>query len=182
MPEQDALSGAKFGGGLFLKDFPARIKVLTRDPMVYSKFANTYYAFAVYNLDTDTVQILAKGPGFAKRFQQLNDPKFGGDVRKLELSIETNGKSGMNIRYIIDSLGVAEFTPQQQRNIQDQAFDLAEKIQKDNPGALRLSEVNAGKKIPETTEDGDILLPEQTQDMTVDELGGDPINLDDIPF
>src|ERR1019366_2227536 len=107
MAETDALAGAKFGGGLYLKDFPAKDRVLTRDPMVYNRFGNTYYAFAVYNLDLKKVQVLAKGPGFAKRFQELNSEDFGGDVRKLDIKITTNGQSGLNVRYTIDHIGLA---------------------------------------------------------------------------
>lgn len=182
MTEQDALSDAKFGGGLYLKDFPAKIRVLTRDPMVYvDGFANTKYVFAVFNLEEDKVQLLDKGPGFAQRFQEINsDEDFGGDVRQNDLKVTTNGKSGIEIRYTITPVGSpAELTEEQKTIIKEQGFDLAEKVQKNNPGALRLSEVNAGKK-PAASQS---VEPTRTEDdITIEDIGDEPINLADIPF
>lgn len=174
--EANALADAKFGGGLYLKDFPAKIRVLTRDPMVYSKYANTFYAFAVLNLESNTVQVLAKGPGFAKRFSEINaDPDFGEDIRKIDLKVTTNGKSGMDVRYTITPVGSPSgFTKEQTEAIKEGGFDLAERIKKDNPNAIRLSQVNAGEKIAETVEPED--------DVVVEDIGNGEINLDDIPF
>lgn len=176
MTEQDALSDAQFGGGLYLKDFPAKIRVLTRDPMVYNdSFGNTKYVFAVYNLNEDKVQILDKGPGFAQRFKEINmDEDFGGDVRQNDLKVTTNGKSGIEIRYTITPVGSpGDLTKEQKAIIKEQGFDLAEKVQKNNPGALRLSEVNAGKK-PATTEPED--------EINIEDIEDEPIDLTKIPF
>lgn len=179
--ELDALSVGKFGNSLYLKEFPAKIRVLTRDPMVYNNFGNTYYAFAVYNLETKRVQILAKGPGFARRFQELNSEDFGGDVRKLDIRISTNGKNGLNVRYSIDAIGAPSDMPQEViKEIMDNGFDLAEKVKKSNPGALRLSEINAGAKLPESDEG---LQPNATtEDVVIEDIGDQVINLNDIPF
>lgn len=182
MAETDALSGAKFGGGLYLKDFPVKVRVLTRDPMVYvDNFGNTKYVFAVFNLDEQKVQILDKGPGFASRFQEINaDEDFGGDVRKIDLKITTNGKSGMERRYTITPVGSpSELTKEQQKLVKEQGFDLAEKVQKNNPNALRLSEINAGAKLaaPEVED-----MSEEDAAAAAEAIGDEPINLDDIPF
>lgn len=184
MTEADALSKADFGSGLYLSDFPCKIRILTRDPMVYTdQYANTRYAFAVYNIDTGQVQILNKGPGFAKRFQEINgDLDFGEDVRKIDLKITTNGKQGKEIRYTITPIGApSDPTKEQVAKIVEQGFDLAEKIKKNNPNALRLSEINAGAKVPEHAEEK--LEPSDTQeDVVIEDLGDDPVNLDGIEY
>lgn len=181
MAETDALSKAKFGGGLWLSDFPCKIRVLTRDPMVYNNsFGNTQYAFAVYNVDTKQVQILNKGPGFAQRFQEINaDQDFGGDIRKIDLKITTNGQSGINVRYTITPIGEpSELSAEATKVIVANGFDLAEKIQKNNPGAVRLSEINEGAIIPQAESSP----PDAPEDVVIEDIGDEPINLDDIPF
>lgn len=187
MAETDALSGAKFSSGLWLKDFPCKIRVLTRDPMVYNdQFGNTRYAFAIYNLDLGQLQILNKGPGFAQRFQEINsDPDFGGDVRKVDLKITTNGKQGKEIRYTITPMGTPGDLPAQiVKDIVANGFDLAEKIQKNNPNAMRLSEVNAGAELPPAEEDETPTPTSEPKadDVVIEDIGDEPINLDDIPF
>lgn len=183
MPETDALSSAKFGGGQFLTDFPCKIRILTRDPMVYTdKYANTRYAFAVYDIENEKVLILNKGPGFAKRFQEINsDPDFGGDVRKVDLKITTNGKSGLETRYTISPVGTpGDMSATAVKAVMAQGFDLAEAIKKNNPNALRLSEINSGAKVPEHVEP--TLEPsETTEPVTIEDLD-EPVNLDNIPF
>lgn len=162
--ENDALSGAKFGGGLYLKDFPAKIRVLTLDPMVYNYMGNTVYAFIVWNQTDQKPQILAKGPGFAKRFQEIHmDEDFGANVRRIDIKITTNGKSGMETRYTITPIGV----PQDLANDQIQeasSVNLEDKIKEKNPGALRLSQINAGEQ----------LAPSQSQELTSDEMSEMP--------
>lgn len=183
--EVDALSGAKFSSGLYLKDIPkdgVKIRVLTRDPMVYvDKFGNTKYVFAVYNIDDDMVQILDKGPGFASEFQKINaDTDFGADIRKIDLKLSSNGKSGKDIRYDIKPVGAPhELDGEAIKTIYSQGFNLAEKVQKNAPNALRLSEVNAGKKVrPDSVEPSDTVNGE---DVVIEDIP-DEINLDDIPF
>jgi hypothetical protein len=60
--------------------------------------------------------------------------------------------------------------------------DLEAIMKKKAPGALRLSEVNAGQK-PGGVEDG--TEPADTakeEDVVIEDIGDEPINLDDIPF
>lgn len=180
--ETNALRDAKYGGGLYLTDFPCKIRVLTRDPMVYTdKFANTRYAFAVYNLDLDKVMILNKGPGFSQRFGEIDaDPDFGEDVRKVDIKITTNGKSGIEVRYTITPVGSPSELPKEAvKTIVANGFDLAEKIKENNPAALRLSEINAGAKVPEAEDQS--LEPNQTdpEDVVIEDI---PDDINKIPF
>lgn len=183
MAEVDALSAAKFGGGQYLTDFPCKIRVLTRDPMVYvDKFANTRYAFAVYDIENEKVLILNKGAGFAKRFAEINaDADFGADVRRVDLKITTNGKPGIEVRYSITPVGSPSDLPANiVKDIMAQGFDLAEVIKKNNPNALRLSAINNGAKVKEPD-----LEPSLEPSDTLDVGTGDPeeeIDLSSIPF
>lgn len=186
MAEQDALSGAKFGSNLYLTDFPVKIRVLTRDPMVYNdNFANTKYAFVVFNVDEQKVQILDKTSGFPRRFQEINsDPDFGGDIRGIDVKVTTNGKQGKETRYNITPLTPpAPLTEVQKQIIVDAAIDLEGIIKKHNPGALRLSEVNAGKKLGPANVDMPVEPNTTTSDdIVIEDIGDNPIDLNDIPF
>lgn len=180
MSENDALRSAKFNTGLFLRDFPAKIRVLTTDPMVFmDKFGGTKYAFIVFNLNENKVQILSQGPGFASRFQEIHsDEDFGGNIQSIDLKITTNGKSGIEIRYTIAPVGAPHnLANEQLEAIVNSNVNLEETIKKNNPNAIRLSEVNAGSKVVADDE----AEPERTQDVVLEDID-DSINLKDIPF
>lgn len=186
MTETDALSAAKIGGGgLFVSDFPAKLRILTLDPMVYNSSyqgtVSTKYAFIVYNLDTDQVQILNKGPSFAKRFQEIHgDQDFGANLREIDLKVTTNGKEGTKeVRYTVTPIGSPKKLTQEQLKVVKEAnVDLEAIIKKNNPGAIRLSEANAGTEIPDSEETSSSTADEE---VTIEDLG-ETINLDDIPF
>lgn len=182
MADQDALSGARFGGGGWLKEFPAKVRILTLDPMVYNNnFGQTKYAFIVFNLDEDKVQIFDTTPGNASRFKEIHmDEDYGANLRAIDVKIKTNGKSGINIRYTVETVGVPHnLTPEQMRIIYDAHIDLEKIVTKNNPGAVRLSEVNAGKKPGASLGRDNTLEPEDT---VIEDIGDEPINLDNIPF
>lgn len=185
MAEQDALSGGNFGSDLFLSEFPAKFRVLTVDPLVYrDSFGNTKYSFIVYNTDKEKPQILDKGPGFAQRFKEIHlDPDFGSNIRGIDVKVTTNGKQGKEIRYTIVGLGA----PYQLTNdqIKEAAkIDLEAVIKKKNPSALRLSEINSGAKLPDAPDETppEPSFDPATANPAIEDMGGEPINLDDIPF
>lgn len=183
MGEVDALSGAKFGNGLFLTDFPVKIRVLTLDPLVHTdNYNNTRYAFVVLNLDENRVQVLDKGPGFAQAFQGIHtDADFGGDVRKIDVKIKTNGKSGKETRYDINAVGVpSELTQEQIKIVYEAKVDLDAIIKKNSPNAIRLSELNAGAKVPDAQDEAASV--ETVDDVVIEDIDDKPINLDDLPF
>lgn len=183
MAEQDALGAAKFGNGLYVKDFPVKLRVLTRDPMVYNSDykgqPSTHYVFVVYNFDTQSVQVLDKGAGTVQQLQEINaDPDYGSDLRGIDVKIKTNGESGKNIRYIVNPIGEPhELTKEEVKRIYEAALDLEKTVKRNNPGAIRLSEVNAGKQ---PTGDDEANGP--TTEPTIEDVGDEPISLDDIPF
>lgn len=168
----DALSKGKFGSNIYLNDFPAKVRVLTTDPVVHlDGFGGTKYAFVVWSFDEERPLILDKGPGFAKRFQQIHtDPDFGGNIQSIDVKISDNKLSGKQKRYNIDPVGSPYDLPAGAIR-KAAAINLDEKVQ----NGIRLSEVNKGKRVPGKEEDDDIGIPD-------DMPGDEPINLDDIPF
>lgn len=180
---EDALSGAKFNSGLFLSDFPVKIRVLTLDPLVHlDDYGNTRYAFVVFNLDQNKVQVLDKGPGFAQAFQEKHlDEDLGGDIRNITIKIKTNGESGKKTRYTFDAIGEpSPLTPEQTKLIKDARVDLDAIIKKNSPNALRLSEINNGAQL---SADLDTNRQDDTRTVADPVEGEDePINVDDIPF
>lgn len=168
--ENDALSVATFGGGLFLTEFPAKVRVLTLDPVVsMDNYGNTRYAFVVWCFDDNRPHILNKGPSFAKRFQEIHmDEDFGGDIRKVDVKITTTGK-GKDTRYTITPFG-APYDLTNEQIKEAAAINLNSVIK----NGIRLSEANQGKKVPSV---------EVEPDDTVYEVSdGDPVNISDIPF
>lgn len=169
----DALSEGKFGNSLYLRDFPAKVRVLTVDPVVHmDKYGGTRYAFVVWSFDEDRPFILDRGPSFSTRFKQIHvDPDFGGNIQRIDLKISTNGKSGQDVRYSIDPLGSPyDLSPDKIRKAA--AINLDEKIE----NGIRLSRVNKGERVPGSKEPEDeVGIDDQLPD-------SGPLNLDDIPF
>lgn len=169
--ETDALSAASFSGGLFLSGFPAKIRVLTLDPIISTdNYANTRYAFVVWCHDDNKPHVLNKGPSFAKRFQEIHmDEDFGGDIRNIDLKVTISGK-GKDTRYTITPVGTSYgLRPDQIKEASEIKLDLVIK------NGIRLSEANKGKKVPSSN-----VEPDGVDGIV--EVTDDPINLDDIPF
>lgn len=174
MDEVDAMRGAKpaNGGGLFLTDFPAKIRVFTLDPLLaQDKFGNTRYAFVVWHFDEDKPKILNKGPSFYNRFLAIhNDEDWGADIRKIDIKITAEG-SGKDTRYSISPLPKSESLTNDQ--IREAAKIRLEDVIKNG---VRLSEINKGARVPTIQ-----LEPEFTQS-DAGEMDGAEVNLNDIPF
>lgn len=170
--ENDALGAAKFGGGLFLSDFPAKIRVLTLDPLVsMDNYGNTRYAFVVWHHDENKPKILNKGPSFAKRFQEIHlDEDFGSDVRKIDLKVTVSG-TGKETRYTITPIGNPYDLPNEK--VKEAASVQMQSVIKNG---IRLSELNNGAKVPANE------VGLEPQDTVVDVNDDEEISLNDIPF
>lgn len=186
MPETDALAGAKFNSSLYVKEFPVKLRVMTLDPMVYNdnRFANTHFVFIVYNVDEDKAQLLDTTGGNAQRLQEIHlDEDLGNNLRRITIKITTNGKSGIERRYTINTIGEAsDLTKEQVATLKEANLNLEEIVHKNNPNAMRLSEINAGGKLPVTQVDDDIKPSDTQKDISIEDLGGEEIDVNDIPF
>lgn len=172
MSDIDALRDAKpAGGGLFLSEFPAKIRVLTLDPRLSrDNYGNTRYAFVVWCYDDNKPHILNKGPSFYNRFIEIhNDDDFGANLRRIDVKITVSGK-GKETRYTITPVG-------QPGDLSNELIKEAAEINLDAviKNGVRLSEVNNGKKVPSS----DIEPGQSDEDYPESD---EPTNPEDIPF
>lgn len=198
----DALSSFDFNkvssGGLYLKfeeGKAVKLRVLTTDPLVYlDKFGNTRFAFVVYNLTDGQAQILQATAGMARRIGELHvDADYGANIQKIDIKITPSG-SGKERRYAVDPLTM-NIVPLTQEQLKEAAgINLEDKIAKNAPLAQRMSfydqeKFNSTKKKLVDENDEEALTKQAFDDAAsvgkdevVEDIGDEPINLDDIPF
>lgn len=201
MAEQDSLSNFDFNKiskpGKFLKfeaSRPVTIRVLTKDPVVQEReFKNnkgevnlsTKFCFIVWNFTDEKAQILSATPKMATTFQRIGkDEDFGSNLQKCDIKISPEGEMLERV-YDINVLRHSGSEKPITSAMVDEAkeINLDEDV-KDSKG--RLSEwepagVQPGKKA-ETKEEGTDDIPPEDQDTVIEDIGDEPINLDDIPF
>jgi hypothetical protein len=156
------------GGDLFVNDFPAKLRVLSTDPLAYvDRYANTKFAFPVWSYDQGKPMILAKGASIAKPIQVIDmDADFGEDVTTVDLKITKSGE-GKETRYTVNVLRKAEKLTDDQL---EEAAKLDGSLEKVFPNGIRVSELNTGKELPQPdTIPGD------------EDLDGPPPSDDDYP-
>lgn len=182
---KDPLAQYETPQGDWLKQLPARIRILEVDPLVYTdeKFANTHFVFRVYNYDEKKVQILDKTPAVMNRIVHLHkDKDYGADIIKLDIKISSTG-SGKETRYTLDVLpNPTPLTGEQMRKMVA-SIDLETIYAERN--ARRLSELQEDQNkssnqgnIP-GAKSGDI---SPTGDIVLDDVQDEPIDLIDCPF
>lgn len=166
---------------------------------------STRFAFIVYNFTEGKAQILQVGPSIAREFGKLHvDQDFGANIRKLDIKITPSGE-GLERRYDIKVLQTAHDMTADQVN-EAKAIDLDEKVEggrlseydadaakpvgnngsavgsggSSTPGydAAKAKARSIGKKDDASEED----QPPAKTDPVIDDIGDEPINLDDIPF
>ena len=176
---QDALSGYSFSSGnsgLYLTDFPVKLRVLTTDPLIHieAKYGSTKFAFVVWNHDLGKAQIMDRGASIAQEIQKLHlDADYGADIQKIDIKISKTG-DGKDTRYSVTPLPTAiKLTNDQLKEAAD--IDLPEKIK----NGIRMSAINNGSES---------LMPQkQALDVAYDDIedkieNEKSINLADIPF
>lgn len=190
MPEKDALKNFDFpkSKGLFTS-FDAgdefRVRVLTTDPVVSTKeftAANgeinlsTKFAFIIWNFSLEKAQILNAGVTIAKEIQRLHQSEdWGANIQKMDLMIKAEGSQLLR-KYIVTPLPKAETLTNAQIKA-CQAIDLDDKIE----NGERMSFYKPADAVDQTPSN------EHTpgvadQEPPIDDIGDEPINLDDIPF
>lgn len=174
--EVDALKQYRFkeatGGDLFTtikSDQPQKLRVLTLDPIVHvDKFANTRYAFVVYNYTVGKAQILDKGASIAKQISDLHLDDDYGDINKIDIKITATGE-GMETRYSVNVLPKTEVLSVDQ--IKEAANIKLDEIIKNG---TRMSALNDGAPLP--------TVQVETPDEVTDEQLDEEIDLSSIPF
>lgn len=199
--EQDSLSNFDFGKvskpGKFLKweaGKPVTIRVLTKDPVVQERSfegadgvnLRTTFCFIVWNFTDDRSQILSAGPSMAKTFQRIaKDEDFGANLQKCDIKISPEGEK-LNRTYDINVIRHSGNEKQLTAAMVDEAkqIDLDNDVQ-DNRGRLSIWEPNGvkpGKSAPAPQDGVDEAPATNTADVFIEDIGDEPINLDDIPF
>lgn len=188
MADSDALKSFEFpkSKGLFVSFASGdefKVRVLTTDPVVTNKEfegadgeinISTKFAFIVYNFTLEKAQILNAGATITREIQRLHqDEEWGANIKKIDIKIKAEGEK-LNRKYTITPVPKAETLTNEQIK-ECQAIDLDEKVE----GGQRMSFYNPEEHVAEEVpEEGE----EPTKPSTVDDLGGEPINIDDIPF
>lgn len=210
MAETDSLSGFDFAKvskpGKFLKfeaGKPVTVRVLTKDPVVQERTftdkktgeinISTKFCFIVWNFTDERAQILSAGPSMAKTFQRIaNDPDFGSNLQKCDIKISPEGEM-LDRVYDINVLRHSGSEKPVTSNMVEEAkkLDLDTDVEEGNKGRLSQYEpdgVKPGKKTIAASQGTDD-LPEDDEDQTpanpdvvIEDIGDEPINLDDIPF
>lgn len=182
MAETDALKSYQFkeggGGDLFVKikeGSPQKLRVLTLDPLVHvDKFANTRYAFIVYNYTESKAMILDKGTSIAKGLSMLHVDEDYDDLNKIDVKISATGE-GMETRYAINVL------PKTETLTTDQIKECAKLNLEDIiKSGTRMSAINDGEPMP-TAEEEPVAGEDEVHEVDDEK----PISLDDlnnIPF
>lgn len=210
MAEQDSLSGFDFNKvskpGKFLKweaGKPIVVRVLTKDPVVQEReFTDkktgdinlrTTFCFIVWNFTDERAQILSAAPGMARTFQTIGkDEDFGANLQKCDIKISPEGEM-LNRIYDINVLRHSGSEKPITAAMVEQAKELdLDKDVQDNKG--RLSEwepagvkpsvkaVKPNEGTDNLPEDDEDQTPPAKPDVVIEDIGDEPINLDDIPF
>lgn len=200
----------QFGGaGLFLKfkaDKPVTVRILTTDPVIsQTEFEdkktgetnlNTRFSYIVYNFTEGKAQILSASAAMSRKFGELHmDPDFGANIRKIDIKITPTGEQ-LERRYDIQVLPTTkQLTNEMVKEAQGIALD---DLVNDSKG--RMSEWQASTQTPKVGSSGSAgssgystardqaekLRPENNpkppEDVVIEDIGDEPINLDDIPF
>lgn len=192
MAETDALSTFDFskvsgGAGLFLKfkaGEPVTLRVLTTDPVVRSveyrnketdevESISTKFAFVVYNFTAGKAQILDASAAMARKIGELHtDPDFGANIKKVDIKISPTGEK-LERRYDIQVLPKAN-TLTNEMIKEAQKINLDEAVEGDR---MSFYESNPGHEAAKAT-----TASIKGEDVVIEDIGDEPINLDDIPF
>lgn len=211
MAEKDSLNADSFnrviGSGIFVKfraDVPLTLRVLTTDPVISeTEFTNkltgevtlsTRFAFIVYNFTEEKAQILQASPTMARWIgTKHNDPDWGADIRKVDIKITPSGE-GLERRYDLEVLPKPRALTQAMVD-EASAIDLEGKVKNSKGRMSGYGQDMAGEpvgsggsghqkakaqadKLRPTKEDE----PPKNPDIVIEDIGDEPINLDDIPF
>lgn len=174
----DPLANFKFdnGSGLYLKEYPAKVRVLTTDPLVHvnPKYGSTKFAFVVYNHTAGKAQILDAGAMITQEIQRLHtDEDYGANIQKIDIKIDRQGE-GKETRYTVTPLpNAVSLTNEQVAEARD--INLSEKVE----NGVRMSEINSGEK---TLTQWDIHDIAQDLDIAPDDIDDKPIDISEIPF
>lgn len=202
MAETDSLSNFDFDKiskpGKFLKfeaGKPVTIRILTKDPVVQVRefkkgdqiTLNTKLCFIVWNFTYECAQILSAGPSMGKTFQRIaTDPDFGSNLQKCDIKISPEGEM-LERTYDINVLRHSGNEKQLTKAMIEEAqqLNLDKDITDGNRGRLSKWQPEPAKAGDDSYQAPQYDNQDQSQrvpDQVFEDIGDEPINLDDIPF
>lgn len=189
--------GGSGGGGLFLKLADGdQVKVrLASLPVIFQNAfedqrtgevkIDTRFAFVVWNHDESKAQIwITNGATYGQQIAPLLDDDEYGDWREYDVKLSRSGEKAQTRYYVRPGTKRESLTADQGEAVEN--VDIIEKISK-GKGASQVMWLTEYKKLQEAAknkdnkdnaDDADPAVP----DKVINDIGDDPINLDDIPF
>lgn len=208
MAEQDSLSNFDFNKvskpGKYLKfeaGKPVTIRILTKDPVVQERTfegdgdtnISTKFCFIVWNFTDERAQILSASSSMARTFQSVGkDEDFGANLQKCDIKISPEGEKLKRV-YDINVLRHSGSEKPLTAAMVDEAkqINLDEDV-KDNKGRLSQWEptgIKPGVKATAPSDGVDTApaddvdqTPPANTDVVIEDIGDEPIDLDDILF
>jgi hypothetical protein len=147
------------------------------------KFGNTRFSFVAWDYNDERAGIISVGPGVAKRLQAIHqDEDFGANLKKTDIKIETVG-SGQETRHTVTALPKStELTSDMIKELQkvdlDGKIENGQRMTVYNPEEFALDSQPGYDKAKQARAN----LDKSDEDVVVEDIGDEPINLDDIPF
>jgi len=176
----------------FVPGEPVTMRILTTDPIIFSasfedkrtgeEIVTTKFAWIIYNFTGEVAQVMETTPNLAKKIGELHkDPDFGEDIKKLTIKV-TPPAPGEIKAYDLQVLPSPRQLTQEQVD-ECRSLDL-DKLYKEK-GGNRISlfpgdkadQIEASSGHDKAKSIADELRPDEVED-----IGDEPINLDDIPF
>lgn len=138
-------------GGSFIKEFPAKMRVLSTDPLVsLDNYGGTKFAFPVWSFDNSKAMILNKGSSIVKSIQQIDsDEDYGADITKVDIKVTATGE-GKETRYTVQVLPkTQELTDEQIAQVEE----LDKGMKKIIKNGVRASSYNKGEELKSSDEE-----------------------------
>ncbi len=208
MAEQDSLSDFDFNKvskpGKYLKfeaGKPVTVRILTKDPVIQQReFTDkkngevnlrTSFCFIVWNFTDERAQILSAGPSMAKTFQTIGkDEDFGANLQKCDIKISPEGEMlarSYDINVLRHSgsekpLTAAMVEEAKQINLDNDVQDNRGRLSHWEPTGVK---PGVQQHPPQEGVDSQPSYDDQPPahlDTVIEDIGDEPINLDDIPF
>ena len=186
------------GGGQYFKIEPGQtIKFrIASEPAIFEAeqkdgSTSTKYAWIVWNQDEQVAQILQMGSSLFRALSGLAQDDDWGDPMNYDIKMKRTG-AGLETRYETNPNPNRDPLPQSALD-EIASIDLIEKIAAspyaqhvmwvsdfDNPNQVKTAPGVGGRKTQTAPDEPNV--PTGRRDTVVDDIGDEPINLDDIPF
>lgn len=181
----------KSGGGQYLKlNDGDTVKVrIASDPIIFESIGeregkqsiSTRYGWLVWNQDEQAPQILHQSATFFKSIAGLAQNEEWGDPQGYNIQITRRGANFNDTTYVVTpSTNREPLTIAAQNQLRELDLIKATEVSTFNQHVMWLSDFEDGNKPKPAAAAAE--MPPAKPDPIIDDVGEEPINLDDIPF